>query len=588
MASFSRVAQTDDDLKELRYRLRHSASHIMADAVLELFPEAKFAIGPPTEDGFYYDFEVSRPFTPEDLNAIEVLMRKRIHDDTPFIRSELGLEAALEKFSQQPYKCEIITAIPSGEPISIYQHGDFFDLCEGPHAGRTGEIIAFKLLSIAGAYWRGSEINPMLQRIYGTAFESEIALDAYLKVLEEAERRDHRRLGRELDLYSIHDEIGPGLILWHPKGSQIRFLVEELWRNEHIERGYKLLHSPHIGRARLWETSGHLSFYNENMYSPIDVDGQLYYAKPMNCPFHIMYYKTALRSYRDLPMRIGELGTVYRYERGGVLHGLLRVRGFTQDDAHIFCRPDQVEDEVKNVLALTFHLLEIFQFNEYEVLLSTRPAKFVGDPDQWNRAEQALTRALDSSELAFTIDNGGGAFYGPKIDIKIKDAIGREWQLTTVQFDFNLPERFELSYTGEDGQGHRPYMVHRAIFGSLERFLGILIEHYAGAVPVWLAPVQAVVIPITDRHVEYASYVVDEFAKKGMRIELQNRGGRMQSRIRDAQMMKVPYMFVVGDREIESSSISVRLRNGTDLGSQSIAVLCERILSEIACKRDST
>ncbi|MQF82862.1 threonine--tRNA ligase [SAR202 cluster bacterium AD-802-E10_MRT_200m] len=587
MASISRSVQPDEELKNLRYRLRHSASHIMADAVLELFPEAKFAIGPPTEDGFYYDFDVSRPFTPEDLAEIEVLMRKRIQNDTPFIRSELALEEALEKFSNQPYKREIITEIPVGEPISVYQHGDFSDLCEGPHVHRTGEISAFKLLSIAGAYWRGSELNPMLQRIYGTAFETEAALEEYLKVLEEAERRDHRRLGRELDLYSIHDEIGPGLILWHPKGSRIRFLVEELWRNEHIEQGYELVHSPHIGRGRLWETSGHLSFYNENMYAPIDVDGQLYYAKPMNCPFHIMFYKTALRSYRDLPMRIGELGTVYRYERGGVLHGLLRVRGFTQDDAHIFCTPDQVEDEVKGVLSLTFHLMEIFQFHQYEVVLSTRPTKFVGDPDQWNRAEQALKRSLDTSGLQFAIDDGGGAFYGPKIDIKVRDAIGREWQLTTVQFDFNLPERFELSYTGEDGQDHRPYMVHRAIFGSLERFLGILIEHYAGSFPVWLAPIQAVVIPITDRHVEYANYVVEEFAKKGIRIELQNRGGRMQSRIRDAQLQKIPYMFVVGDREIESSSVSVRLRNGSDLGSQSVPFLCERLLSEIASKRDT-
>ena len=586
MVSRSRLSQVPPELQALRHRMRHSASHIMADAVLELFPEAKFAIGPPTNDGFYYDFEVSRPFTPEDLGRIEELMRGRITGDTPFLRAELSREEAQGFFREQPYKQEIIAEIPEEEAISTYRHGDFVDLCEGPHVERTGQVAAFKLLSIAGAYWRGDERNLMLQRIYGTAFESREALEEYLQLLEEAERCDHRRLGRELDLYSIHEEVGPGLILWHPKGARVRTLIEELWRREHANRGYELVYSPHIGRARLWETSGHLDFYNESMYAPIDVDGQQYYAKPMNCPFHIMYYKTALRSYRELPMRIGELGTVYRYERGGVLHGLLRVRGFTQDDAHIFCRPDQVEEEVHGVLDLTFHLLDTFDFSDYAIYLSTRPEKFVGEPEQWETAQEALRRALELRSIDYSVDEGGGAFYGPKIDIKVYDALGREWQCTTVQFDFNLPQRFGLTYMGEDGQEHQPYMVHRAILGSLERFLGILIEHYAGAFPVWLAPVQAVVIPIADRHLEYARRTEAELTAQGIRMEVDDRGARMQAKIRDAQLMKVPYMLVVGDREAEAQAVAVRLRDGTDLGPLPLAEVAQRILTEISPRQD--
>jgi threonyl-tRNA synthetase len=508
----------------------------MADAVLELFPEAKFAIGPPTDDGFYYDFDAPQPFTPGELERIEELMRQRIAADTAFVRAEASREEARQLFRSQPYKLELIAAIPDGEVVSTYRHGAFLDLCEGPHVERTGQVAAFKLLSVAGAYWRGDERNPMLQRIYGTAFESREALDDYLRRLAEAERRDHRRLGRELDLFSFHDEVGPGLIVWHPKGAMVRTLIEELWRKEHLARGYQLVYSPHVGRSRLWETSGHLDFYKESMYPPMEVEGQQYYAKPMNCPFHIMYYKTGLRSYRDLPMRIGELGTVYRYEKSGVLHGLLRVRGFTQDDAHIFCRPDQVEAEVLDVLDLTFRLLGLFGFTEYGVYLSTRPEKFVGEPQQWEMAQEALRHALERRSMEYQVDEGGGAFYGPKIDVKVQDALGREWQCTTVQFDFNLPQRFGLTYAGEDGREHQPYMVHRAILGSLERFLGVLIEHYAGAFPLWLAPVQAVIIPIADRHLEYARRVASSLRGWGLRVEVDDRGARMQAKSRDAQL----------------------------------------------------
>ena len=578
MVSRSKLSQVSPELEALRHRMRHSASHLMADAVLELFPEAKFAIGPPTDDGFYYDFDVPKPFTPEDLGRVEALMHRRIAADSPFVRTEVAREEAQGRFQDQPYKQELISAIPQGEAISTYSHGDFVDLCEGPHVERTGQVAAFKLLSVAGAYWRGNEHNPMLQRIYGTAFESQEALDDYLQRLEEAERRDHRRLGRELDLFSIHDEVGPGLIIWHPKGAMVRTLIEDLWRREHLRRGYQFAYSPHIGRSRLWETSGHLDFYQDSMYSPMDVEGQEYYAKPMSCPFHVMYYKSGLRSYRDLPMRIGELAAVYRYEKSGVLHGLLRVRGFTQDDAHIFCRPDQVEEEIQGVMDFTFYLLGLFGFTGYEVYLSTRPEKFVGEPQQWEMAQEALRRALKRQGIEYGVDEGGGAFYGPKIDVKIRDALGRSWQCTTVQFDFNLPQRFDLTYAGEDGHEHQPYMVHRAILGSLERFLGVLIEHYAGAFPVWLAPVQAVVIPIADRHLPYAGRVASVLRDRGLRVEVDQRGARMQAKIRDAQLMKVPYMLVVGDKEAEAEAAAVRLRDGSNLGALALAEVTERIL----------
>ena len=571
----------EEELRALRVRMRHSAAHVMADAVIQLFPEAKVGIGPATDDGFYYDFEVSRPFTPEDLKSIEGLMRKTIAADFPFERDEIIREEAPKLFSDQPYKRELVDAIPEDEPISTYRHDGFTDLCQGPHVESTGKINAFTLLSVAGAYWRGDENRPMLQRIYGTAFESSEALEDHLKQLEEADRRDHRRLGRQLDLYSVHDEVGPGLIIWHPKGGRIRTIIQDYWQDLHYRSGYDIVFSPHVGRSKLWRTSGHLDFYNESMYSPIDVDGQEYYVKPMNCPFHIMIYRSALRSYRELPLRLAELGTVYRYERSGVLHGLMRVRGFTQDDAHIFCSPDQVEDEVLGVLDLTFELLDTFGFTEYDISLSTRPDKHVGEVSQWEHATQSLANALKTRGLDYDLDEGGGAFYGPKIDVKIKDALGRSWQCTTVQFDFNLPERFDLTYQGSDGSQHRPYMVHRAILGSIERFLGVLIEHYGGAFPLWLAPVQAVIIPIADRHVEYADQVRDQLESHGFRAEVDARSERMNLKIRNAQMQKVPYMLVVGDGEVSGGTASVRLRSGENLGPIPVADLVSRLNAEL-------
>ena len=568
-------------LEALRHRMRHSAAHIMADAVLKLFPEAKMGIGPPIQDGFYYDFDVSRPFTPEDLQRIEELMNETISASHPFRREDIGREEATELFAGQPYKLEIIDGLPNEQSLTIYRHSDFIDLCQGPHIDNSGDIPAVKLLSVAGAYWRGDEQRPMLQRIYGTAFESPEALADHLARLEEAERRDHRALGRQLGLFSIHDEIGPGLIVWHPKGGQVRTLIEDYWRNLHYRRGYDILYSPHIGRAQLWETSGHLDFYRENMYAPMEIDEQEYFLKPMNCPFHIMVYRSALRSYRELPLRFAELGTVYRYERSGVLHGLMRVRGLTQDDAHIFCRPDQVEAEVNGVLDLTFELLEAFGFADYDIYLSTRPEKAVGDPELWDHATQSLRRALEGRNLTFDIDEGGGAFYGPKIDVKINDALGREWQCTTVQFDFNLPERFELVYQDSDGGRSRPYMVHRAILGSMERFLGVLIEHYAGSFPLWLAPVQAVVIPIADRHIEYADVVRTRLAEEGFRVEVDGRSERMNLKIRNAQMQKVPYMLVVGDAEVDAGAVAVRHREAGDLGGMPLSSLLERLAGEL-------
>ncbi len=572
--------QQDQELVSLRHRMRHSAAHVMADAVLRLFPEAKVGIGPPTEDGFYYDFQVSRPFTPEDLESIEAIVRETVSEDHAFEKEIIRREEARELFSDQPFKLELIEEIPPDEPLSIYRHGEFIDLCQGPHVDSTGGIPALKLLTVAGAYWRGDENRPMLQRIYGTAFESAIALEEHLNLLEEAEKRDHRRLGRQLDLFSTHEDVGPGLITWHPKGGRVRTTIEDYWRELHYRRGYDVVYSPHVGRSRLWQTSGHLDFYGDSMYSPMDVDGQEYYMKPMNCPFHIMIYRSALRSYRELPLRYAELGTVYRYERSGVLHGLMRVRGFTQDDAHIFCRPDQIGDEVLGVLDMTFELLDAFGFTDYEISLSTRPEKFVGEPAVWDHATRSLAQALETRDLDYDVDEGGGAFYGPKIDVKIKDALGRAWQCTTVQFDFNLPERFDLNFQDSDGAQHRPYMVHRAIMGSMERFLGVLIEHYGGAFPLWLAPVQAVVIPIADRHIDYASQVRDTLAGRGFRVEVDSRKERMNLKIRAAQLQKVPYMLVVGDREMEADAVAVRQRDGEDLGAMPIGELGERLRQE--------
>ena len=563
-------------------RLRHSAAHIMAEAVLEMFPDAKIGIGPPIDTGFYYDFTLPRALTPEDLPVIEEKMRTRAGSDLPFVREEISKDEARKLFAGQPYKLELIAEI-AGETVSLYKQGGFVDLCQGPHVERTGQVRAFKLMTVAGAYWRGSERNPMLQRIYGALFETEEELQAHLAQIEEAYRRDHRRLGRELDLFSFHEEYGPGLVYWHPKGGRVRTIIEDFWREEHYKAGYDLVFSPHIGRSSLWETSGHLDFYAENMYPPMDVDGQDYYIKPMNCPFHIQMYRNGLRSYRDLPMRLAELGTVYRYERSGVLHGLMRVRGFTQDDAHIFCRPDQVKAEVERCVDFMQLFLRAFGFQEFHVYLSTRsPAgKYAGSLEDWDMATNVLREVIRDRSLPHDVDEGGAVFYGPKIDVKLLDTLGREWQCTTIQFDFNLPQRFDITYIGEDGREHRPYMVHRALLGAIERFFGVLIEHYGGAFPLWLAPVQAVVIPIADRHAEYAGKLADDLRQAGLRAEVDSRGERMQAKIRDAQLQKVPYMLVVGDREAEAGAAAVRLRSGEDLGAMKVAEIIARMQREV-------
>ncbi len=572
--------QVDSELIELRRRIRHSAAHVMADVVKTLFPDAKIGIGPPTDDGFYYDFMVDNPFTPEDIQKIENRMRRVIKRNHKFQYREYSRDEINKLNAGEPLKLEVIAEIPEGEAISTYTHGDFEDLCAGPHVESTGKIPAFKLLNVAGAYWRGDENRPMLQRIYGTAFESQKALDEHMERLEEARKRDHRVVGRDLDLFSVHDETGPGLIIWHPKGARVRGLIEDLWKREHYRWGYDLVYTPHIGRSTLWETSGHLENFKENMFAAMDMEGQDYYLKPMNCPFHIMYYRNSLRSYRDLPMRIGELGSVYRYERGGTLHGMLRVRGMTQDDAHIFCRPDQIEDEVNGVLDLTLHLLKTFGFSDFSVMLSTRPEKAVGSEEEWEVATNSLRSTLRNRGMSYEVEEGGGAFYGPKIDIHIQDAIGRLWQCTTVQFDFNLPRRFGITYIGADGAEHQPYMVHRALFGSMERFMGVLVEHYGGAFPTWLAPVQATVIPIADRHHEYAEGVRGKLLDAGIRAETDLRNERMGFKIRDAQMRKTPYMLIVGDREVSVGAVGVRLRSGEDLGAIEVGELAHMIITD--------
>lgn len=566
-------------------RMRHSAAHVLADAVLELFPEASLAIGPPIEDGFYYDFDLPRTLTPDDLVEIEARMRRIVDTNVPFEYSQMSAEAATKYFGDhgQNYKVELIRDL--GEPVvGIFTSGKFVDLCRGPHVARTGDIGPVKLTSVAGAYWRGDVNRPMLQRIYGTAFPTQAELDDHLRKLEEAAKRDHRKLGRELELFGISDEVGPGLINWFPKGSVIRQEIEKFWRAEHRRAGYLPMFTPHVGRAALWERSGHLGFYKENMYAEMDIEGQGYYMKPMNCPFHIQYYTSKLRSYRDLPIRIGELGTVYRYELGGALHGLMRVRGFTQDDAHIFCRPDQIEAEVIAVIDLAKRILGALGFDDFAIYLSTRPEKAIGEPEQWVAAENALRVAMESRGLAYDVDEGGGAFYGPKIDIKIKDALGRAWQCTTIQFDFNLPERFGLEYIAEDNKPHRPLMVHRTILGSMERFFGVLVEHYAGAFPVWLAPVQATVVPIADRHIEYARQVAAELEAADLRVEVDERNERMQFKIREAQLQKVPYVLVVGDKEAEAHAAAVRLRTGENLGATAVSAVIERLTAEAASR----
>ena len=580
------------------HRLRHSAAHVMAQAVLEKFPEGKIAIGPPIEEGFYYDFDLPRPLTPEDVEEIETRVKEIVAQDHPFEYREVSEKEAKELFAGQPYKLELIDDILQagtneyGEPVegapqlSIYESGPFVDLCQGPHVSNTRQINpdAIKLLNVAGAYWRGDERRPMLQRIYGTAWETVEQLQQYLWRREEAARRDHRKLGRELDLFSIQEVGGPGLICWHPKGARIRKIIEDFWYQEHERGGYEIVFTPHIGKADLWATSGHLDFYRESMYAPMDIEGQEYFIRPMNCPYQILIYNSRIRSYRELPLRWAELGTVYRYERSGVLHGLLRVRGFTIDDAHIICRPDQVEDEIMGVYDFSLHLLRAFGFQEFAVYLSTRPEKFIGLPERWDQAQEALQRALEAQGLPYEVDEGGGAFYGPKIDIKVKDALGRAWQLTTIQFDFNLPERFDMTYAGEDGKEHRPYVVHRALLGALERFFGALIEHYAGAFPVWLSPVHAVIIPIADRHHEYARQVADQLRQAGLRVEVDDSSDRMQAKIRKAQIQKMPYMLIIGDREQKAGTVAVRLRTEEDLGAMPVANFIQRAQKAIADK----
>jgi threonyl-tRNA synthetase len=586
--------------KDPYYRLRHSAAHVMAEAVLQLFPDALLAIGPPIEDGFYYDFDLPRPLTPDDLSAIEAAMRHIILGNYPFVYREVSAEAARALFQAQPYKLELIDGLARGQDeygeradggsqvISTYTHDTFEDLCRGPHVERTGQIPAegFKLLSVAGAYWRGDEQRPMLQRIYGTAWNSKAELEAHLHRLEEARKRDHRRLGKELDLFSISEDVGPGLILWHPKGARIRVIAEDFSRNAHLENGYEWVFTPHIGRAQLWATSGHLDFYKENMYAPMDIEGEQYYAKPMNCPFHIQIYKSRLRSYRDLPVRYAEYGMVYRFERSGVLHGLTRVRGFTQDDAHIFCTPDQVEEEINRALEFSLYILRSFGLTDFNAYLSTRPDKYVGEPVDWDKATEALRRAVEAHGIPYEVDEGGGAFYGPKIDLTVNDALGRGWQLSTIQFDFNLSERFDLEYIGEDGQPHRLYMVHRALLGSMERFFGVLIEHYGGAFPVWLAPVQAVIIPISDeKHGAYGREVLGRLEQAGLRVEIDDNKDRMQAKIRRAQLQKVPYMLIIGDKEQAAGAVAVRLRSGEDLGALPVDAFVARVREEIAAKK---
>ena len=562
----------------------HSAAHVMAHAVKALYPEAQFAFGPPVEEGYYYDIDVDTPITPDDLQRIEQKMAEIVAADHPFIREEMDKESALQLFRARGEKYKLQQIERLGEPPSIYRDGDFIDLCRGPHLPSTGFVRYFKLLSVAGAYWLGDEKNAMLQRIYGVAYPKKSQLEAYLLRIEEAKKRDHRRLGRELDLYSVNEEIGPGLILWHPKGSFVRYKIEEFWRQEHLKNGYEFVYTPHLARLDLWNTSGHLDFFKENMYSPMEVDEQLYQVKPMNCPFHLQIFRSQTRSYRDLPIRWAELGTVYRYERSGVLHGLMRVRGFTQDDAHHFCRPDQLDDEIDMLISFTLFMLRSFGFSEFDIYLSTRPEKYVGTPENWERATDALRSGLEKSKLNYRIDPGEGVFYGPKIDIKIKDSIGRTWQCSTIQVDFNEPERFDLTYIGQDGKEHRPIMIHRALLGSLERFFGVLIEHYAGAFPLWLAPVQVQVLPITEKQHEYARGIKNQLLGAGIRAELDDRSEKVGYKIREAEMQKIPYMLIVGQKEAEQDKVSVRRHREGDGGLAEVAAVISEIQNKVSAK----
>jgi len=577
--------------------IRHSVSHIMAQAVVKLFPGTKTAIGPAIENGFYYDFLFQKPVTAADLSAIEAEMKKIIDSRQDFVQITVTRKDALMLFAMEPFKTELIHELPEDAEISIYENRDakgeaeWSDLCKGPHVNNTRMInsAAFKLQSIAGAYWRGDEKRPMLTRIYGTAWENPKDLKAHLAFLEEVEKRDHRRVGKELDLYSIHEEAGAGLIYWHPNGGRMRVAIEDFWRQLHYRSGYEILYTPHIGKSWLWEKSGHLGFYKESMYSPMKIDEQDYYIRPMNCPFHIMIYNNKGHSYRDLPLRWAELGTVYRYERSGVLHGLLRVRGFTQDDAHIICTPEQMESEIREVLRFSLGLWKVFGFKDIKAYLATRPKESVGEQDRWDAALESLRSAIDAEGIAYEIDEGGGAFYGPKIDLKIKDTLGREWQMTTIQFDFNEPERFDMTFVDTDGQHKRPYMIHRALLGSLERFFGVLIEHFGGAFPVWLSPEQVAVIPVSEVFNDYAKKAAAEikaltYETCNLRITSELSDDRMNAKIRDCQSRKIPYMLVVGQREMEEGTVSIRLRDGRQLPAMKLDEFASYILGKINSK----
>jgi threonyl-tRNA synthetase len=561
--------------------MRHSASHVMADAVRRLRPGAKVAIGPSIETGFYYDFD-TEPFAPEDAAKIEAEMAKIIAENLPFNRHVVSRAEAIERFRSrgEKYKVEIIESIPEGEEVSYFQHGDFIDLCRGPHVERTGDIKAFKVLSFAGAYWRGDERNPQLQRVYGTAFPSQAELDEYLHRLEEAKKRDHRTLGRELDLFSFDELVGPGFALWHPKGATVRQILEDLIRREVVRRGYQPVYSPHVAREKLLETSGHLAHYNENLFGGMELEGQNYLVKPMNCPMHIAIYRSGLRSYRDLPIRYAELGTVYRYERSGVLHGLLRVRGFTQDDGHLFLREDQIPAEMQGCVRFALDILDLFGFKDIKLFLSTRPESFMGEPALWDMAEGAIRSALEATGRPFEVDEGGGAFYGPKIDLKISDALGREWQCGTFQLDLQLPQRFQLEYVAQDGSRQRPVMIHRALFGSVERFIAVLIEHFAGAFPLWLAPVQARVLSVSEKAEAYAQKVVARLEAEGLRAEADLGADKLGAKIRRAQLEKIPYMLVVGEKDMAAGVVSPRTREGKQLPATPLDDLARQLASE--------
>lgn len=566
-------------------RVRHSMSHVMAEAVLEIFPDAQIAIGPAIDNGFYYDFDLPRSLTSDDLDEISERMKKIISEDKEFKRIVVSRDEAKKMFADQVYKMELIDAIPEDQEVSIYNQGGFTDLCRGPHVESTRQLNpqAFKLLNTAGAYWRGKETNPMLTRIYATAWNTPKELRGYLKQLEEIEKRDHRKLGKELDLFSFHEEAGPGLAYWHPRGMRVKGTIENFWKDQHYKNGYEMVGTPHVGKSWLWETSGHLDFYKESMYSPMEMDKADYYVKPMNCPFHVMIYLNGKHSYRELPFRWAELGTVYRYEKAGALHGLMRVRGFTQDDAHLICTPDQMESEISEVLRFSLFMLRSFGFTDIAAYLSTQPAKSVGEKENWDAATESLRKAIEAEGLEYETDEGGGAFYGPKIDLKVKDAIGREWQLSTVQFDFNLPERFNMVFVDKDGSEKRPYMIHRALLGSIERFFGVLIEHFAGAFPLWLSPEQVCIIPVAEHFNDYGLKILAALKEKGIRAYIDDSNDRMNAKIRNAQNKKVPHMLILGEKEEQELAVSVRYRTGK----QDNGIALDEYVSSLVAKIDS-